>query len=94
VAVEAIDIPKDQIAAFCRRWKITELGLFGSVLQEDFGPESDTDVLVRFAPDHGWSLFDHVSMEEELEAIFGRKSSFDELTLRQAPLDSPMLNEL
>lgn len=72
MAAEAIDIPKDQIAAFCQRWKITELALFGSVLREDFGPESDIDMLVRFAPDHGWSLFDHVSMEEELQEIFGR----------------------
>ena len=67
-----IEIPQDEIADFCRRWKITELALFGSVLREDFGPESDIDVLVQFAPDHRWSLFDHVEMQEDLKEIFGR----------------------
>ena len=71
-AIGKIEVPEQQIADFCRRWKITELALFGSVLREDFGPESDVDVLVRFAPDHGWSLFDHVEMQEELKEILGR----------------------
>jgi len=67
-----IDIPQDKIADFCRRWKISELALFGSVLREDFRPDSDVDVLVTFAPDAKWSLFDHVDMEDELEGILGR----------------------
>ena len=71
--VAKIDIPRDALAAFCRKWKITELALFGSALREDFGPESDIDLLVRFAPNHGWSLFDHVTMEDELHEIFRRK---------------------
>ena len=45
---------EDQLAAFCRRWKIQELALFGSVLREDFRPESDIDVLVTFAPILTW----------------------------------------
>jgi len=72
-AAGKIGIPEQQIAAFCRKWKITELALFGSVLGEDFRPESDVDVLVTFAPNPGWSIFDHLHMEEELEAVFGRK---------------------
>lgn len=68
-----INLPQDKIAEFCRRWKITELALFGSVLRNDFGPESDIDILVTFAPDAEWSLFDHVQMEEELEVILGRE---------------------
>jgi predicted nucleotidyltransferase len=68
-----INIPKEKIADFCRRWKIVELSLFGSVLREDFGPDSDVDVLATFSPDAKWSLFDHVTMEQELSAIFGRK---------------------
>ena len=68
-----IQIPRDKIADFCRRWKIVELSLFGSVLREDFRPDSDVDVLVTFASDAEWGLFDHISMEEELSAIFGRK---------------------
>lgn len=67
-----VPIDRERIAEFCRRWKITELALFGSVLREDFRPESDVDVLVTFADGAGWSLFDLVEMEEELAAIFGR----------------------
>lgn len=68
-----IDIPKEKIADFCKRWKIVELSLFGSVLRDDFRPDSDVDMLVTFGPGADWSLFDHVAMEEELSAIFGRK---------------------
>jgi predicted nucleotidyltransferase len=68
-----IPIDQEKIAAFCKKWKITEFSLFGSVLREDFGPDSDVDVLVTFAKDAGWSLFDLVDMEEELVSIFGRE---------------------
>jgi len=67
-----IDIPHEAIAAFCRRWEIAELALFGSVLRDDFGADSDVDVLVTFAPDAGTTLFDMVDMQEELQAILGR----------------------
>ena len=67
-----IDIPKGQIAAFCRRHHIRNLSLFGSVLRDDFGPDSDIDVLVEFEPGHvpGFAFF---GMEEELSRILGRK---------------------
>jgi predicted nucleotidyltransferase len=68
----AIDYDKEKLRDFCRRWKITEFSLFGSVVREDFGPESDVDVMVRFADDARWSLFDEVHMEDELVEIFGR----------------------
>jgi uncharacterized protein len=68
-----IDIPQEAIANFCRRWKITELALFGSVLREDFRPDSDVDILVTFASDAEWSLLDHVRMEDELSESLGRK---------------------
>jgi predicted nucleotidyltransferase len=68
-----IQIPKEKIADFCRKWKIVELSLFGSVLRDDFRPDSDVDVLVAFSPDAEWSLLDHMAMEEELAAIFSRK---------------------
>lgn len=67
-----ITIPQDKVAAFCRKWKITEFSLFGSILREDFRPDSDVDVLVTFAPDSHWTLFDLVHMEDELKGIFGR----------------------
>lgn len=70
----AIDIDKPRLRDFCQRWKITEFALFGSVVRpEEFGPESDVDVLVTFAVGAPWSLFDMVDMKEELEAMFGRK---------------------
>jgi predicted nucleotidyltransferase len=68
-----IALDKEKIAEFCEKWKITEFALFGSVLRDDFRPDSDVDVLVTFAPDTHWSLFDLVEMEDELEAIFGRE---------------------
>lgn len=68
-----IAIDRERIAEFCRRWKIVEFSLFGSVLRDDFRPDSDVDVLVSFASDARWSLFDVGHMEEELERLFGRK---------------------
>ena len=67
-----IDIPKDKIADFCREWRIVEFALFGSVLREDFRPESDVDVLVEFAPEcvPGLAFF---TMEAELSEILGRR---------------------
>ncbi len=65
-------IPMDRIEGFCRRWKIREFSLFGSVLREDFGPESDVDVLVSFDPDSEWDLFHLAEMRDELMALFGR----------------------
>lgn len=62
-----------QIAAFCQRWHIVEFALFGSVLRDDFRPNSDIDVLVTFSPDSCWSLFDWVDMKDELKALFGRE---------------------
>lgn len=73
MARNKFEVPKDRIADFCRRWKITEFALFGSVLRDDFQPDSDVDVLVNFAEDARWSLFDLVSMQEELSVIFGRE---------------------
>jgi len=67
-----IDIPLDQIKEFCQRWKIVEFSLFGSVLRDDFGPDSDVDVLVTFALNPEWSLLDHVRMVNELKELFGR----------------------
>jgi len=68
-----IDIPRDEIAVFCKRWQVTELALFGSVLRDDFGPDSDVDVLARFEEEARHTLFDLDRMEEELTTIFGRK---------------------
>lgn len=68
-----IPIPREKVIEFCQKWKITVFALFGSVLRDDFRPDSDVDVLVSFAPDASWTLLDHVEMQDELQAIFGRK---------------------
>jgi len=67
-----IDIPKDRIAEFCRKNHIRRLSLFGSVLRDDFRPDSDVDVLVEFEPGQtpGFAFFE---MEIELSGILGRK---------------------
>lgn len=68
-----IEIPREALAGFCRRWKIAELALFGSALRNDFGADSDIDVLVSFYSDAAHGLFDMVRMEDELSEMFGRK---------------------
>ena len=65
-------LPRHAIEAFCQRWKITELSLFGSVLRDDFRPDSDVDVLVSFDPESRWSLLDLARIQCELETILGR----------------------
>ena len=67
-----LDVTRDDLEQFCRRWKVVELSLFGSVVREDFRPDSDVDVMVRFAPDAKISLWDLVRMQDELAALVGR----------------------
>jgi len=67
-----MEIQGDKITSFCRQWKIRELSLFGSALRDDFRSDSDVDVLVSFFEDARWSLFDLVSMADELSNVFGR----------------------
>jgi uncharacterized protein len=68
-----IPLPEKEIAGFCQRWKINELSAFGSVVRDDFGPESDVDLLVSFSPDVHWTLFDMARMRSELKALLGRE---------------------
>lgn len=68
-----ITIPKNQIEAFCKKWKVKELAIFGSVLREDFNTmTSDIDVLISFLPNENWG-WEIVEMKEELEQIFKYK---------------------
>ena len=69
----AVQLDRDALAAFCQKWRIRELSLFGSALRDDFRADSDLDFLVSFDPDAQWDLFDLVSMKEELEAQQNRK---------------------
>ena len=68
----AIAVDRERIAEFCRKWRVKEFSIFGSALREDFGPESDVDVLVEFEDEAPWSLFDLVDMIDELKVAFGR----------------------
>jgi len=66
-----IELPKDEITVFCKQHHIRKLSLFGSVLRDDFEPDSDVDVLVEFESGHVPSFFQLFDMEDELSAIFG-----------------------
>ena len=65
-------ISPNLLTTFCERWQVSELALFGSVLRDDFGPDSDIDVLVSFAPGSRHTLFDMCRMEAELTEALGR----------------------
>jgi len=69
----AIEYDKETLREFCRRWNIIEFSLFGSVVRDDFAPESDVDVLVTLAPDAPWSLSNWLQMQRELERLFQRR---------------------
>jgi predicted nucleotidyltransferase len=66
-------VADQQLAGFCKRWRIIRLELFGSACRPDFRPDSDIDLLVTFEEDVPWTLLDMVDMQEELEAITGHK---------------------
>lgn len=68
-----IRVPKEELAEFCRRNQIRRLSLFGSVLREDFGPDSDVDVLVEFEPEARVGLFALARMEMELSELLGHR---------------------
>jgi len=77
---DRIEIPDTDLAAFCQRWQIIDLAAFGSVLRDDFGSESDLDLLAAFAPAARHSIFDLVRMEQELESLTGRRVDLVERT--------------
>ncbi len=81
-----IELDPQRLADFCRKWKIAEFSLFGSVLRQTFRPDSDIDVLVAFTADAHPTLFDLASMQTDLETIFGRAV---DLTERDSVESSP-----
>ena len=66
-----INVPSDEVADFCRRNHIRRLAFFGSLLRDDFGPDSDVDVLVEFEPGARVGLFELFDMEQELSRLLG-----------------------
>lgn len=69
----AVQIPEDLLREFCARYSVRELSLFGSSLREDFGPDSDVDVLVEFEPSARVGFLTLSKMERELSGLFGRR---------------------
>jgi uncharacterized protein len=72
MTITAIDLPMEKIAEFCRKWQVTEFALFGSVLRDDFRPDSDIDVMVEFHPEAHPTFSTLDQMEAELNTIFDR----------------------
>ncbi|MCX6375859.1 MAG: nucleotidyltransferase family protein [Armatimonadetes bacterium] len=68
-----LNVNREALADFCRRNHIRRLSLFGSVLRDDFGPNSDVDVLVEFEPGHSIGLIKMADIEIQLSRLFGRK---------------------
>lgn len=68
-----LGISDEALEAFCKKWKIAQLELFGSALRDDFTAASDIDLLYVTESDAGWSLFDHIEAEVELADLTGRK---------------------
>ncbi len=84
----ATDIPREQLAAFCRQNAIARLSLFGSILRDDFGPASDVDVLIEFTPQATPSLLDLGRMQQVLCDLLGRQ-----VDLKTPDFLSPVVRE-
>ena len=76
--VHGINIDAGEVAAFCAKHGVARLSLFGSIVREDFGPESDVDVLVEFPPQAQVGLFRLGRMQQELSEMFGRRVDLHE----------------
>ena len=67
-----LGVPIEQLAEFCHRWQVAELALFGSILRDDFSPESDIDRLISYQPTAKRGLFETVRMRDELLSLLHR----------------------
>ena len=94
VVKSGLPLPTAQIEQFCRKYGVEELALFGSVLRDDFGPDSDVDVLLKFKPGYGFTFENTPDIQDELTRIFGRhvdvieKGHIRNPIRRQAIMDS------
>jgi predicted nucleotidyltransferase len=87
---ERLGVGTDAIREFCEKWGIVELALFGSVVRDDFGPESDIDVMVRYDPAKPEPWKDYFAIKDELEAMFGRRVDL----LKRGPIRNPYSRRL
>ena len=83
---ERLGVGMDAIREFCEKWGIIEFALFGSVVRDDFGPESDIDVMVRFANKRRPRGLAYVGAKQELEDLLGREVDFIEFGVVAKPL--------
>ena len=86
MTVADFGVSQEKIADFCRKWKIIQLAVFGSAVRGQLRPDSDLDLLVVFALDSDWSMFDHYRMENELVELFAREV---DLVNRRAVEENP-----
>ncbi len=84
--LQLLDTHRAALTVLCRRWGIVELSIFGSALREDFGPESDVDLLVVFAPTVRLDFGDLDAMEEDFAAVFGRRADLVEKSGLRNPI--------
>lgn len=70
--LERLNVSDERLEAFCREHAIVELSIFGSAARDSLRPDSDVDVMVTFATDATWDLYDYVAMKDELASLFGR----------------------
>ncbi len=80
-----LKLPKEKIEEFCLKWNIVEFSLFGSILRDDFDPDSDVDILVSLSEEADLDLYDWITMIEELEKIFGREVDLVEKSTLRNP---------
>jgi predicted nucleotidyltransferase len=85
--LSSLGVGQDQIADFCRRWKIVELAIFGSAARNEMRPDSDVDVMIQYAPgtDLGPWMHDYFDAKEELERLFGRPVDL----VKKGPIPNP-----
>ncbi|HSZ56637.1 MAG TPA: nucleotidyltransferase domain-containing protein [Tepidisphaeraceae bacterium] len=85
MAAAKINVDREKIVEFARKWHLREFSLFGSVLRDDFQPDSDVDVLISFMPGHAMTLESFIEMRDELRGIFGREVDLVEKQLVRNP---------
>ena len=80
-----LTLPIEKIEKFCLKWNIVEFSLFGSILRDDFEPESDIDILISLSEKADLDLYDWITMIKELEGIFGREVDLVEKSTLRNP---------
>ena len=86
---ERLGVGIDAIREFCEKWGIIEFALFGSVVRDDFGPESDIDVMVRYDPEKPEPWKDYFLIKNDLEELFGRQVDL----LKRGPIQNPYVRQ-